>query len=1043
MNVFYKSFIFSLIFSVFVIFTNTLFIPVVGVYYDQANAQPLSQFINNQNNVHVPAGSIAYIDQNININQLHINGQLHCDPSQTPNNTIVRATTIEVHGILQCGKSNQRYNKNITFSLKSDPNNPNPRDFETGFIQPYYRGLLVHPNGKLIIHGNKSKSGYVKLNETLQIGDDYIVVDRGQSIQSLQAKQTLQNTWSVGDKIVIGTTSFNPNDAEEFYIREIDSLNPNKYYLARDEQLQQIGIIQKYHHGQTQTLQSQSMGNVRWDERAEVANLSRNIKIIGDEQDFNIPETQYGTLSEIGGHIMIHKNGYGYVDSVELYKMGQAGALARYPIHWHLARNVHGQYIQNSSIHKSFQRCITIHGTNHLKAQNNTCYDFKGHGIFLEDGSERKNIITNNLALLSKVPFQNRALRPSDIKGIGTQGGRFHATSCYWISNPDNYITHNIASGCHQTGFWMSFTKETVSDGSKPNEENTLAFNYNIAHSNKVGMTWDGEEFIDRVRNVHYSPPVAPIMIGLKAYKNSLTGIYFRSDTTVLKDSITADNGWSFWNAYNQIIQDSIIVGKTQNTHPQYQDYLYSMQHRRRKAGVIMYDGPFEVHNTDFLNFSTLPEYRVINGVERNISHIPFVAIAGARKLTNFTSGLRFQPEPYYRMHLHDEDNTLYQYQLQRLSQNSIKDLDGTLSGVNGGAYISANRSLAILPESNCIDGENTLKNFKVCPNNFTEGVLFNRLFQSLGVLNPNGNPFVVMRDDFAFSYPIDLWDEISSLKNLNISYPEENQLRHYQILEKDEFYRHQNPITKDPASHIVFEANSYRYSHKPSTFELVHYGENCRLEKEKQNQNTSPIQVNNYNELLSENRTAYYNDNQTGNLVFKLVSKDQFRRILPTPFSRGNAFETYDRFKVTCDNNNPLPNKIIGRIDNVRVVGSNLRINGWACETRKDMSIDVDLFVRDNSAPINNQFILINTQTSNFQSEARVAFKCGMMSENGKRFDINIPMSQLSQYIGQEIHVIGRSNFNNSDQFLNRSGYFTVPNPIAVSKKPKKLRRK
>ena len=45
--------------------------------------------------------------------------------------------------------------------------------------------------------------------------------------------------------------------------------------------------------------------------------------------------------------------------------MGQATRIARYPLHWHLAGDVSGSgsYLRNNSIHESYQRCVTLHGT--------------------------------------------------------------------------------------------------------------------------------------------------------------------------------------------------------------------------------------------------------------------------------------------------------------------------------------------------------------------------------------------------------------------------------------------------------------------------------------------------------------------------------------------------------------------------------------------------------------------------------------------------------------------------------------------------------
>jgi hypothetical protein len=39
----------------------------------------------------------------------------------------------------------------------------------------------------------------------------------------------------------------------------------------------------------------------------------------------------------------------------------------------------------------------TVHGTNNTVVQYNACYQFIGHGYFLEDGVETGNLIDGNL----------------------------------------------------------------------------------------------------------------------------------------------------------------------------------------------------------------------------------------------------------------------------------------------------------------------------------------------------------------------------------------------------------------------------------------------------------------------------------------------------------------------------------------------------------------------------------------------------------------------------------------------------------------------
>ena len=53
-------------------------------------------------------------------------------------------------------------------------------------------------------------------------------------------------------------------------------------------------------------------------------------------------------------------------------------------------------YVIGNSIHDSYARCITIHATHYLRVHRNVGFNHKGHGIFMEDGIETNNIITEN-----------------------------------------------------------------------------------------------------------------------------------------------------------------------------------------------------------------------------------------------------------------------------------------------------------------------------------------------------------------------------------------------------------------------------------------------------------------------------------------------------------------------------------------------------------------------------------------------------------------------------------------------------------------------
>ena len=73
--------------------------------------------------------------------------------------------------------------------------------------------------------------------------------------------------------------------------------------------------------------------------------------------------------------------------------------MGRYAIHFHLNGDASQSYVHRCSIHRSFNRAITIHGTHYLRVEENTVYDVMGGAFFLEDGVEIGNQLLNNLAI--------------------------------------------------------------------------------------------------------------------------------------------------------------------------------------------------------------------------------------------------------------------------------------------------------------------------------------------------------------------------------------------------------------------------------------------------------------------------------------------------------------------------------------------------------------------------------------------------------------------------------------------------------------------
>src|SRR5690606_38193140 len=145
------------------------------------------------------------------------------------------------------------------------------------------------------------------------------------------------------------------------------------------------------------------------DERGEVGLLTRNIKIQASED---------AAQSFFGGHIMAMPSSRMYVSGVELTRMGQNLTLARYPIHWHLVGDAKGQYVKNAAIHDTYYPCVTVHGTNYLKIENNVTYNPLGYCFFLEDGIEHSNEYVRNLAIQTKCHTTNPCV-PTNLAAAG------------------------------------------------------------------------------------------------------------------------------------------------------------------------------------------------------------------------------------------------------------------------------------------------------------------------------------------------------------------------------------------------------------------------------------------------------------------------------------------------------------------------------------------------------------------------------------------------------------------------------------------------
>ncbi|AKH44110.1 cell migration-inducing and hyaluronan-binding protein [Altererythrobacter atlanticus] len=467
------------------------------------------------------------------------------------------------------------------------------------------RGILLM-RGTLNLHGDREHT-WTKLAKTAEAGSAEIEV--------LDA-----SGWRKGDEIVLASTDFNPRQAEK---RRIMAIRGNLITLDRKLDYMHFGQI-------TQGV----------DQRGEVGLLTRNIRVQASE---DAEETYFG------GHIMAMPGSQVRASGVELYRMGQNMHLARYPMHWHLVGEGAGQYIRNAAIHNTYSRCVTVHGTNNVRVENNVTFDTVGHCFFLEDAVETGNQFVRNLGIMTKchptLPCEPTNLAPGGGSGMAGQRAKHvlipsdNTASTFWITNPDNIYRDNVAAGSDQIGFWFAlpehptgqFEGTETSANTWPRRIPVREFKGNTAHSNFDGLMFDRGPKPDGTfsvvgSNYHtgHADPSDPdsqkldsLFEDFTGYKNRNGAIWARGELHTFKNLKLADNAIGFThaagrgpNAYSSRVIDSIFVGESDNignpSSPEEIAYGRSLPSEHADfpiRGYEYYDMRHDVENVTFVNF--------------------------------------------------------------------------------------------------------------------------------------------------------------------------------------------------------------------------------------------------------------------------------------------------------------------------------------------------------------------------------------------------------------------------------------------------------
>ena len=611
--------------------------------------------------VTIAAGKHIILDENTpNLAGLTINGTLEFDRK----NVNLTAQWIILMGAMHVGSAASPFTHKAIITLNATNLNQDIMGMGT-------RGLMVM-GGLLELHGTPPTKTWTKIN-----------AHTANNATNLTLMESVN--WQVNDQIVVAPTDYpGTGDAQQV---AINAISGTSLTASAGMNAQRWGLMQYA----TTSGMSLTAGPVpatvvagtptTLDERAEVGNLTRNIVI-------QAPDDAAWQNNKFGCHVMIMRQGttqgVAHVNGIEILRGGQNGKVGRYPFHWHMLSyegsttlaDATGQYIRNSSVHESVHRGIVIHGTNGVEVSKNVLFDIRGHGVFTEDASERRNTIDGNLVLHVRNPTTPLKVHETD---------NSKSSAGFWVSNPDNTITNNTAADCVGSAYWFAFTTQAwgLSAGISMNPSRTLfgVFDGNTAHSNGGdGILFDdvesdnagnttGFKYVSTTDGLDPQWPFPNrrrhMLSRYTTWKNAGRGIWNRAAVPDNDQVVSADNCSMFFSGAgdNGLVKRSLAVGNSLN---------YNMNGMTRPttfgsnppAAFASYHSSFDIKDNFILNFPAVPnttsgafaleDYYLIavdKGLVRNVNNTIVASHPGVRVLPwepQFTFATLWDPYDYW-----------------------------------------------------------------------------------------------------------------------------------------------------------------------------------------------------------------------------------------------------------------------------------------------------------------------------------------------------------------------------------------------------------
>lgn len=229
-------------------------------------------------------------------------------------------------GEFKAGTERAPYQHKLTFTMYGD--------YYGKQLPTFGNKMIGCKNCKFNMHGVVRIPTWTDLNATILPGDT-----------TLHLNQAVD--WLPGESIAVASSSFNHLESEE---RIIASKSADNKTLTVT-----VGFEHKHFAG------IETYGGEQFIMRAEVSLLTRNIKMQGDPTS---------NITKYGSHLMLNGKANNGLEAslsyAEFTNCGQPKIVGRYCTHFHMAGEVPNSFVRGISVHHSFARVLTIHGTHYL-----------------------------------------------------------------------------------------------------------------------------------------------------------------------------------------------------------------------------------------------------------------------------------------------------------------------------------------------------------------------------------------------------------------------------------------------------------------------------------------------------------------------------------------------------------------------------------------------------------------------------------------------------------------------------------------------------